>query len=280
MTKMNYIFDVRHAYRHGRISRSIRVMLLFFTLILSGSLFSVQWQQNVLQTARGVFIKLGQTQVELSAVNPVTLRLSVAAGNRPQPASGTFLCNNDGSLVKWRLVERGGMVGIQTKAGELRVYPQNGQWTLEDGQGKTLIPRYELNGQNIGTSAGGSSIKVMLGWKGAKPIRVYGCGNQQDYLEQSKAVTHVANLQTVIPYYWSKAGYAVLAVTADDNKPATWQAATNGEYVAWTFTGTEADLYLRPAATLKDAAKDYALLTGHAPVPPRWTFGYLQSRWG
>jgi alpha-glucosidase len=35
-----------------------------------------------------------------------------------------------------------------------------------------------------------------------------------------------------------------------------------------------------PAATLPAASTVYAELTGAAPVPPRWTFGYLQSRWG
>ena len=35
-----------------------------------------------------------------------------------------------------------------------------------------------------------------------------------------------------------------------------------------------------PAASLKDAARAYSRLTGAAPVPPLWAFGYLQSRWG
>ena len=46
------------------------------------------------------------------------------------------------------------------------------------------------------------------------------------------------------------------------------------------FPGREGELYLMPAASLKEAAEADARLTGSAPVPPRWTFGYLQSRWG
>jgi alpha-glucosidase len=35
-----------------------------------------------------------------------------------------------------------------------------------------------------------------------------------------------------------------------------------------------------PASNLYEAARNYAELSGAPAVPPRWTFGYLQSRWG
>jgi alpha-glucosidase len=39
-------------------------------------------------------------------------------------------------------------------------------------------------------------------------------------------------------------------------------------------------LWLIPAATPAQAAKTYADLTGPAALPPRWAFGFHQSRWG
>ena len=44
--------------------------------------------------------------------------------------------------------------------------------------------------------------------------------------------------------------------------------------------GPSADLYLIVAPTLGDATKALLTLTGRPPVPPEWSFGYLQSRWG
>jgi alpha-glucosidase len=123
-------------------------------------------------------------------------------------------------------------------------------------------------------------VNVTLGWKKPQPVYVYGCGSGTNSLEVSGAKTGLGNGVAVLPYYWAKAGYAILAVTADDNRPAYWQAATDGKSVTWTFPGKSADLYLMPAATLKDAARSDADLTGHAPVPPIWAFGYLQGRWG
>ena len=105
---------------------------------------------------------------------------------------------------------------------------------------KVLIPRHELGGLNQEPSAGNTNVMIMLGWDRHKPISVYGCGNGVDALQQSNTTTGLSNGRAVIPYYWSAAGYAVLAVTANDNQPARWRGATNGEYLTWTFPGPEA----------------------------------------
>jgi alpha-glucosidase len=94
---------------------------------------------------------------------------------------------------------------------------------------------------------------------------------------------------TVLPYYWSPEGYAALGVSADDDKPASWRLESAARQLSqdltargltWSFVGPVADLYLMPAQDLRQAARSLADLTGHAPVPPKWSFGYLQSRWG
>ena len=148
--------------------------------------------------------------------------------------------------------------------------------TLKDSTGKILIPRYAIGS----LTEAADEIQVELGWDGPLPIAVYGSGNGANSLLQSDVTIGVGNGRAVIPYYWSPAGYAVLAISANDNRPAYWRAAANGKSVTWVFPGASVDLYLMPAATLKDAASAYADLTGHAPVPPLWAFGYLQSRWG
>jgi alpha-glucosidase len=248
-------------------------------LVVIGAGSALAAPSNVQTTTNGVYIHLGAAEVELAAANSNIFRLSVCLDGAPHPADSSFLALTNSSPVAWQWVSHWRMVGIKTAAGELLMNPRNGQWMLENAKGKTLIPRHAIG--DFPTNEAASPVSLTLGWKKRTPISVYGCGNGTNALEQSKATTGVANGVAVIPYYWSKAGYAVLAVTANDNRPAHWMAATNGESaVTWTFPGANADLYLMPAVTLKDAAKNYADLTGHAPVPPRWAFGYLQSRWG
>ena len=257
------------------------VCLLLLGLVSSLDLNPVQAQENVEKTRDGLRIKFGRARVELAAATPDALRLSVAYDENPRFLPTTFLADTHAAgSVAWQMVEERGMVGVRTKTGELLISPRTGEWTLLNAAGEVLIPRHELGGLNQEPSAGNTNVMIMLGWDRHKPISVYGCGNGVGALQQSNTTTGLSNGRAVIPYYWSAAGYAVLAVTANDNQPARWRAATNGEYLTWTFPGPEAELYLMPAASLKDAAEAGARLTGFAPVPPRWAFGYLQSRWG
>jgi alpha-glucosidase len=255
--------------------------VLLWGLVFSPGFNPVRAQENVERTRDGLLIKFGQVRVELAAATPDALRLSVAYDETPGFIPTSFLAGtNAAGSMAWQMVGKHGMVGVRTKTGELLISPKTGEWTLLNARGEVLIPRHEMGGLNQESSSRNTNVTIMLGWDRHKPISVYGCGNGVNALQQSNAMTRLSNGQAVIPYYWAAAGYAVLAVTANDNQPARWRGATNGEYLAWTFPGRAAELYLMPAASLKDAAEAGARLTGFAPVPPRWTFGYLQSRWG
>lgn len=259
-----------------------QILVLFIGLHLF-SVNAVGSEKNVTKTRHGLLIGLGEAKVELAAATPYSLRLSVYYQNQTQPIQSSFLVDSDSAKsVAWSICHEGEFVGVKTKAGRLLMNPVDGAWTLESASGETLIPKHKIGKLNQYASTTNSQIDIQLGWNEQKPIEAYGCGNGVTDLLQTNANAHVSNGKAVLPYYWSKAGYSVLAVTTDDNQPASWHGATNVEskYVTWTFPGSRADLYLMPAASLKDATEVYASLTGAAPVPPRWVFGYLQSRWG
>ncbi|HLX96084.1 MAG TPA: TIM-barrel domain-containing protein [Verrucomicrobiae bacterium] len=260
---------------------SSSVCLLLLGLVCLPGLNPVHAQENVETNRHGLLVRFGQARVELAAATPDALRLSVAYDEPPRFIPTSFLADlHDADSVAWQVIKKHGMIGIRTQAGELLINPRTGEWTLRNAAGEVLIPRHEIGGLNQATSPENTNILIRVGWDRHQPISVYGCGNGVGALQQSNTATGLSNGRAVLPYYWSAAGYAVLAVTANDNQPACWQAAANGEYLTWTFPGREAELYLMPAASLKDAAEADARLTGLAPVPPRWTFGYLQSRWG
>ena len=261
----------------ARFSLRALALILGATFCVAGNTHA---QGDVKRIKDGLVIQFKAAQVELAAATPEALRLSVVY-NQPEPASSSFLVPaGDRRAVPWRQIKRNGWVGIKTKMGILMMNPENGEWLLQDASGQVIIPQHGIGGLNQPLSATNPKIEVMLGWDKKTPIEAYGCGNDVGSLKHTQAKAGVGDGQATIPYYWSKAGYAVLAVTADDNHPASWRGSTNGDSVIWTFPGQRADLYLMPAPTLKGAATVYARLTGAAPVPPLWTFGYLQSRWG
>jgi alpha-glucosidase len=236
----------------------------------------------VQRTPDGLRVSLGGAQVELAAVDAGVLRLSVSSNGASAAAPSTFLApRTNNPQASWRMVRQDSRVGIRTQAGRLLLNPASGEWTLEGARGEVLIPPHTLGVQGGKTFSKHSQVTVEVGWDKARPLAVYGCGNGVMDLRQTKgARAGVGNGLAVLPYYWSEAGYGVLAVTEDDEHPASWRSAEDGGCLTWTFPGARADLYLMPAASLKAAAGAYAHLTGAAPVPPRWAFGYLQSQWG
>jgi len=235
------------------------------------------------KTDRGMDIHVGTAEVELAVATPTAFRLSISYQGKPVASPSTFLApETKTDNTTWQVVHQDALVGISSAAGKLLIDPQTGQWTLEDAQGGTLIPLSDMG--KPGTEPGPKKTQVPgidlpLAWKPGSPIQVYGSGNGSPTLLQSDGDTHLANGIAVLPYYWSPNGYAVLAVTANDNLPASWTAADQSS-LTWHFPGTSADLYLMPAATLKAAAQADTQLTGFSPVPPRWTLGYIQSRYG
>ncbi|HEY1923032.1 MAG TPA: TIM-barrel domain-containing protein, partial [Tepidisphaeraceae bacterium] len=166
-------------------------------------------------------------------------------------------------------------------ASELTVDQAGGRWVLHDS-GSKIIASGDLGTLITDERTGKSNVEIKIGRVGENGERFYGSGGGRggsDSLLHLKGDSVAAGGYAMIPYYWSTAGYAVLAVSADDNAPASWDGGS-GKCVTWKFPGKRADIYLMPAANLYDAARAYAQLSGFPAVPPRWTFGYLQSRWG
>jgi alpha-glucosidase len=248
------------------------------------SLLAPGWVHAFQKGAEGIELQVGEAAVDLKAVTPTAFCLSIAYQGEPGIAGTTFLSPEaKNQQVPWKTVQEPPFVGIQSSAGELLINPQNGRWMLKNPGGATVIPESALGGKSPFAAPDQSTapgLDIPLAWTGPAAPAVYGSGNGVPHLQQSDVHTHLDNGVAVIPYYWSPGGYAALAVTNKDNNPAYWTAAADHGSIAWHFPGTTADLYLMPAPTLRAACQAYAQLTGFAPVPPRWSFGYLQSRWG
>lgn len=65
----------------------------------------------------------------------------------------------------------------------------------------------------------------------------------------------------------------------------TWRsevdvAAEDPGQVRWESRGPELDVYLLAGPSLVDVVRRYTALTGRPPLPPLWSLGAQQSRWG
>lgn len=110
--------------------------------------------------------------------------------------------------------------------------------------------------------------------------RLYGAGNLDR--DRSGSLMHpsgrqiVGNGVTRVPFLWSTGGWS--ALVANDELGISWHDEEGK--LTWKVPGHALDVYLSVAADGYGALSAYSRLTGQAPIPPRWTFGFLVSRWG
>ncbi len=249
-----------------------RVLALFFAVALAVR-GAVAWADS------GVDVQIGKATVEAAVAPGGAFRLTVCYEGKPHASPSIFL-DPRAAAVNWTVVHDGPWSGVKSDGGELLIDSQSGFWTLRNAKGQTIIPPGPIGQRMVNVQTGERFVAVDVGCDSDEPFEVYGCGDGADALLQDHANSAVDAGHAVVPHYWSKQGYAALAVSSDDNRPADWVVLNHLGRVIWTYAGNSADLYLMPAANLGEAATAYAKLIGPAPVPPRWTFGYLQSRWG
>eukprot|EP00056_Hartaetosiga_gracilis_P010544 m.156347 g.156347 ORF g.156347 m.156347 type:complete len:842 (+) comp13338_c0_seq2:110-2635(+) len=110
-------------------------------------------------------------------------------------------------------------------------------------------------------------------------------GGAGDSLTQTQSDPFVSNTKFQAPYYWSTDKYSALGVSplmySHDNVvnyPASW--VFNSQNVAWQISGSQADLYLLPAATPYDSLDALWDVIGRPRVLPRYAYGFLACRWG
>jgi len=82
------------------------------------------------------------------------------------------------------------------------------------------------------------------------------------------------NLKAVIPYFVSTRGYGILV---DCYSLMTFHDDALGSYI-WADVVDELDYYFIRGELFDDITRGYHALTGRVPMPPKWYFGYAQSK--
>lgn len=243
------------------------LIVLMVTVMIPATVFTASAQ--ITKTANGILVKVGDRQVGLTAVKNAAFCLSLNGSVTPTAIKSVFIDEGNKVTTHYTVISLPHIYGIKTSYGKLMINTAIKTWSLYDAAGRVLV--------SDGTfSLTDTSVQVTHTAKGL----LYGSGNlSSKTLEKDQSKSSVGNGTAGIPYFWNNAGYSEFGVSANDNKPATWDR-TNKTTLTWKFEGKAANLYLWPAKTMKDGARGYVALTGRPKLPPRWAFGYLQSKWG
>ncbi len=206
-------------------------------------------------------------QLKLSAVDSSTFHLLAYPARQDAPQTSLFVVKT----ANWS------GASVQNRATASSVTVPSGAFTLDaaGNWGYTGKDRLVLSG-TVSTSPDTTTFTL----KHPAGERFYGAGNEKR--DVSGPLTHpsgdamVTNGATRVPFLWSTGGYSILV--ANNQSGASWN--DDGTTLTWTIPNSYADVYLTTAPTAYGLLDAYARLTGPAPIPPRWTFGFMMSKWG
>ncbi|MDB5141975.1 MAG: yicI 2 [Mucilaginibacter sp.] len=245
-----------------------QLVFLLITVLQSAVIFTANAQ--ITKIPHGILVNVGGRQVGLLAAKDEAFCLSLNDSTAPSTIKSVFIDDSNKAITSFTVISASPSYGIKTSYGKLMFNTATRVWSLYDAAGRVLI-------RDGVYSSTGTSIQIAHTTKGL----LYGSGNRSSKeLEKNQSSSSVGNGVAGIPYFWNSAGYSAFGVSANDDNPATWNRGNDKAALTWKFSGKAANLYLWPAKTIYDGAKGYAKLTGRPKLPPRWAFGYLQSKWG
>ncbi len=217
-----------------------------------------------------VSLNSGGLRLQVTAVDANVFHITAAPVDGPALPVSPFVVKNT-SLKNSRIHRSSAGTTLHTTGGDLRL-DADGGFSVLAADGATVI----RSGRFVTT---GDAVTLALS-HGANQ-RLYGAGNAD--MNVSGDLTHPAGEQvtkngaTRIPFLWSTGGYGVLI--ANNQTGIAWNDAR--DTLTWTVPGRYADVYVMVCPGNGYSVLDaYSRLTGRAPLPPRWTFGFMMSRWG
>jgi alpha-glucosidase (family GH31 glycosyl hydrolase) len=118
----------------------------------------------------------------------------------------------------------------------------------------------------------------------------YGTGERGNDLDKrglsfdsynTQIVGYSAALETMninVPFFVNKKGYGIYF---DNTYPGRFDfGETNSNRFSYKVFGGEMSFYIIVTESIPKQLKKYTWLTGRQPLPPRWAFGYIQSKFG
>lgn len=106
---------------------------------------------------------------------------------------------------------------------------------------------------------------------------LFGLGSHEEgygNLRGTSRELYQQNMKAVVPYFVSTNGYGVLL---DCGSLMTFHDDAQGSYL-WADVVDELDYYFIYGPAFDDVTRNYHVLTGRAPLLPKWAFGYMQSK--
>ncbi len=235
----------------------------------------------------GLEIRCGAVVTRLTALRDDIIRVQINAPGVPDAAgSWAVLPASRGARALVAGADDAAGVGFDTASVKVRVAPDGSALTVYDMQGAVLLADAASGGVEIGSS--GFTLA-----KAAPPdAHYFGLGDKAAPLDRRGRTFTLWNSDTYgfqegedplyksIPFFLGFRAGRAFGVLLDNTFRSVFDfAQSDPEAIRFGAAGGPIDYYVMAGPTPKDVVSAYAWLTGPAPLPPLWAFGFQQCRY-
>lgn len=237
-------------------------------------------------TLHGALVASRGWQVELAVEGLLAFRISArhSPSEPPQQVDSLMVAHKSAYAPFNVSSPLPGAVRVASLFGSVELDVSTGAFTLRDGVGAVL----SASSAPLLSRSAASTVFSLSTPAGAYFTASGSDGPSATTLTRTSGTALVGNTLTWTPSFWCSGGWSMLAVSPLDAMPDTpshypvsWAAAEGTVAISvGEGGGTGVDVYITPAATLREHATGLYALVGAPAVPPRFSFGFIACRWG
>lgn len=242
---------------------------LLLAALLYGMAIPV-YAQNFNRTDNSIIVKTPSGLIELQFFSPTIVRVLKSSSKKiDELKSLSIIAKPTSTFFSVKQADK--LLTITTKALKINVDINNGRLSYYTITGKLLMAE-QPNGSHILNSEGVKQ-EFNLSAKDA----IYGLGQHQEGVMnyRNHAVTlRQQNMEIAVPILVSSGGYGIFWDNASSTKFQDQQGITSFESAADKII----NYYFIDGGNADGVIAGLRILTGNAPMFPKWVFGFWQSR--
>jgi alpha-D-xyloside xylohydrolase len=260
------------------------------------------------KNSHAVILTDGVRQIRIAFVTESIARITVTEGKAFQ-TKPSLIVTADSRFGEFQLAETGDDFEISTPLLKLVVSKATGAISYFDSAeklllrepargGKSLAPKQVFRNvfkQGAAVAAGQSidgaraaatdfetvfdrdAFEAKLEFQFATDEAIFGLGSHEEgygNLRGKERLLYQQNMKIVVPYFISTRGYGVLL---DCGSLMTFRDGPDGA-CWWADVVDELDFYFIAGGSFDAVTENLHVLTGKAPMLPKWAFGFTQSK--
>jgi alpha-glucosidase len=226
-------------------------------------------------------LRAEQATLELDFLTPHVVRARLALPDEVATGQKVALPLADPDLAL--TVADGDPYTVTTPEFSVRIYRDPLRMVFRDASGTVLVQTGEA-GALAWESVDDGRRRVQARFRRATEEHYYGLGQAGPSLDKDGTTRRLWNSHygygpgsdTAVPFVMSSRGYGLFFDNSWDAEVSFGRSDERSNLV-YTAEGGQLDCYFFCAPNPKAILAEYARLTGHPPIPPRWAFGYIQS---